>query len=116
MTSLGVQVIYKPRCHYQNFSPLANWVYFIAIIYKTPLHNGNCPITNLITEMGVAHTVGLCHWQYEFSSKNSLTTFWQRKGQLLALNEKRARKEEEKSEFAFLLTTGRHPKNSARRG
>jgi hypothetical protein len=28
----------------------------------------------------------------------------------LALNEKRARKEEEKSEFFFLLTTGRHPK------
>jgi hypothetical protein len=28
-------------------------------INKTPMHIGNCPITNLITKMGVAHTVGL---------------------------------------------------------
>ena len=42
---------------YQNFSPLANVVYLIAIINKTPLRNGNCPIMNLITKMGVAHTV-----------------------------------------------------------
>ena len=53
------QVIYKPHCHYQNFSPLANGVYLIVIINRTPLPNGNCPITDPITEMGVAHTVGL---------------------------------------------------------
>ena len=53
------QVIYKPNCHYQNFSPLANGVYLIATTNKTPLRNGNCPITDPITEMGVAHTVGL---------------------------------------------------------
>ena len=52
------QVIYKPHCHYQNFSPLANGVYLIAIINKTPLRNGNCPITGPLAEMGVAHTVG----------------------------------------------------------
>ena len=52
------QVIYKPHCHYQNFSPLTNRVYLIAIIDKTPLRNGNCPVINLITQMGVAHTVG----------------------------------------------------------
>ena len=52
------QVIYKPHCHYQNFSPLANGVYLKAIINKTLLRNGNCPITNLITKMGVANTVG----------------------------------------------------------
>ena len=52
------QVMYKPRCHYQNYSPLANGVYLIAIINKTPMCNGNCPITNLITEMRVADTMG----------------------------------------------------------
>ena len=50
--------IYKPHCHYQNVSTLANRVYLIAIINKTPLRNRNCPITNLIIKMGVAHTVG----------------------------------------------------------
>ena len=53
------QVTYKLHCHYQNVSPLANRVYLITIVNKTPLRNGNCPVTNLITEMGVAHTVGL---------------------------------------------------------
>ena len=48
----------QPHCHYQIFSPLANGVYLIAIINKTSLCNGNCPIMNLITEMGVAHTMG----------------------------------------------------------
>ena len=28
------QVFYKPHCQYQNFSPLANGVYLIAIINK----------------------------------------------------------------------------------
>ena len=36
----------------------ANGVYLIVIINKTPLRNGNCPITDPITEMGVAHTMG----------------------------------------------------------
>ena len=31
---------------------------FIATINKTPMRNENCPITNLITEMGVADTEG----------------------------------------------------------
>ena len=35
----------------------ANGVYLIVIINKTPLRNGNCPITDPITEMGVAHTM-----------------------------------------------------------
>ena len=43
------QVIYKPHCHLPKFSQLANGVYFIAIINKILLCNGNCPITNLIT-------------------------------------------------------------------
>ena len=61
------QVIYNPHCHYQNFSPLANGLYFTVITNKTPLRNGNCPITDPITEMGVAHTVGL--------GRNVLATF-----------------------------------------
>ena len=50
------QEIYKP--HYQKFSPLANGLYLISTTNKTPLRNGNCAITDPITEMGVAHTVG----------------------------------------------------------
>ena len=50
-------LIYKPHCHYQNFSPLANVLYLTATTNKTPLRNGNCPITDSITKMGVAHTV-----------------------------------------------------------
>ena len=30
-------MIYKPHCHYQNFSPLANRVYLIAIIKEALL-------------------------------------------------------------------------------
>ena len=41
-----------------EFLTIGQWGYLIAIINKTPLRNGNCPITNLITKMGVAHTVG----------------------------------------------------------
>ena len=52
------QVIYKPHCHYQIFSLLANRVYLTASINKTLLCNENCPITDPIAEMGVAHTVG----------------------------------------------------------
>jgi hypothetical protein len=67
------QVIYKPHCHYQNFSPLANGVYLIAIINKPSLRNGNYPITDPIAEMGVAHTVGqrqldLCYYEFFYSS------------------------------------------------
>jgi hypothetical protein len=43
-----------------EFFPIGQQVYRIAIINKTQLRNGNCPITNLITKMGVAHTVGPC--------------------------------------------------------
>jgi hypothetical protein len=32
---------------------------YVVITNKIPLHNENCPITDPITEMGVAHTVGL---------------------------------------------------------
>ena len=49
----------KPNYDNHDFSPLANGVYLIVIINKTPLRNGNCPITDPITEKGVAHTVGL---------------------------------------------------------
>ena len=44
---------------YQNFSPLANGLYHIVITNEFPLRNGNCPITDPITEMGVAPTMGL---------------------------------------------------------
>ena len=37
-------------------------VYLIAIINKTPLRNENCPITDPIAEMGVAHTVWPCRF------------------------------------------------------
>ena len=46
------------KSHYQNFSPLANGLYLIATTNKTPLCNGNRPITDPITEMGVVHTLG----------------------------------------------------------
>ena len=36
---------------------MANGVYLIAIINKIPLRNGNCPITNIIAEMGVAQHI-----------------------------------------------------------
>ena len=52
-------MIYKSHCPYQDFSPLANGLYLIVITNETPLRNGNCPITDPITEKGVAHTVGL---------------------------------------------------------
>ena len=52
------QVVYKPHCHYKNFSLLANGLYFIVTTNKTLLRNGNCPIMDPITELGVAHTVG----------------------------------------------------------
>jgi hypothetical protein len=41
-----------------EFFSLVNGVYFIVIIIKTLSCNGHCPNTNLITKMGVAHTVG----------------------------------------------------------
>ena len=41
-----------------EYFPIGQRVYFIEIINKTPLCNENCLITNLITKMGVAHTVG----------------------------------------------------------
>ena len=50
----------KPHWGNHDLSPLANGVYLRVIINKTPLPNGNCPITDPITEMRVAHTVG--HW------------------------------------------------------
>lgn len=42
----------------QDYSPWANGIYFIAIISKTPLYFWNRPITDLITEMGVAQILG----------------------------------------------------------
>ena len=36
----------KPLCVNQDFPPLANRVYFILIIKKTPLRNGNLTITD----------------------------------------------------------------------
>ena len=49
-------MIYKPHCDYHNFPPLANGLYLISTTNKTLLRNGNCPVTDPITEMGVAHT------------------------------------------------------------
>ena len=50
------------KSHYgnQEFSPLVNVVYFILIIIKIPLRNGNCPI-GPITEMGVEHAFEHIH-------------------------------------------------------
>ena len=45
----------KPHYINQDFSPLYNAVYFIEIIKQNPLHNGNSPITDPITKIGVAH-------------------------------------------------------------
>ena len=45
----------KPHYGIQDFTPLANGVYFTVIIKKTPSCNGNSPITDPITEMGVAY-------------------------------------------------------------
>ena len=45
----------KPYYGNQDFSPLANWVYFKVIVKKIPLHNENSPIMDPITKMGVAH-------------------------------------------------------------
>ena len=45
----------KPHYSNQDFFPLANSVYFIVIIKKNTLHNGNSQITDPITKMGVAH-------------------------------------------------------------
>ena len=53
--------ICKPHYSNQDSSPLDNAVY-ITVIKQNPLHNGNIPITDSITDpitkMGVAHTVG----------------------------------------------------------
>ena len=59
---------------------VANGVYLIAIINKTPLHNGNCPILDPTTKMGLAHTVGLgpgiCVKYFSSQSlKNKMFTF-----------------------------------------
>ena len=40
------------------YAPLANGVYFTVIIIKTPLLNGNCPITDPIIKIEVVHTMG----------------------------------------------------------
>ena len=42
-----------------DFPPLANALSLISTTNKTPLRNGNCPITDPIMKMRVAHTVGL---------------------------------------------------------
>ena len=47
----------KPYYSNQDFSPLANWVYFKVIVKKIPLHNENSPIMDPITKIRVAHTV-----------------------------------------------------------
>jgi hypothetical protein len=44
-------MIYKPHCHNQNFSPLANGLYLITTTNKTLKRNGNCPITDPITDI-----------------------------------------------------------------
>ena len=38
----------------QDFSSLINGVYFMVIIKKTPLRNRNFPITDPLSQMGVA--------------------------------------------------------------
>ena len=51
--------MYIPHYGNHDFSPLADDVYRILIINKTPLCNGNCPIMDPITKMGIAHTMKL---------------------------------------------------------
>ena len=45
---------------------LTHWprVYLVAVINKTPLRDGNYHVNNLITEMGVAHTVRLASYEF----------------------------------------------------
>ena len=43
---------------------LSNGVYFIVIIKKTSLCEGNSPIADPITEMGVAHAFDLTYTRY----------------------------------------------------
>ena len=50
-----VSMLKMPQCCYQNFYPLAD-----CTLKK--LGNGNCPITNIIAEMGVAHTMVEYHF------------------------------------------------------
>ena len=45
----------KPHYNSQEISPLGNGVYFMVTIKKTPLHNRNSPIMDLIPKMEVAH-------------------------------------------------------------
>ena len=65
-----------------GFFPLANGVYFVVIIKKTSLHNGNCPITDPITKMGVAHAFESCNCQYVSNetlfihSQKQMLSFW----------------------------------------
>ena len=65
-----------------GFFPLANGVYFVVIIKKTSLHNGNCPITDPITKMGVAHAFESCNCQYvsnemlSIHSQKQMLSFW----------------------------------------
>ena len=49
----------KPHYGNQEFFPLVNGVYFSVIIKKTALSNGNSPITDPFTEMGVLHSIYL---------------------------------------------------------
>ena len=44
--------MYKPNYGNQEFSALANGIYFIVIFKKNQLRNVNSPITYLITKMG----------------------------------------------------------------
>ena len=49
-----------PKLSFLFYEKLNTYVSLLvsAIINEIPLPNGNCPISNLINEMGVAHTVG----------------------------------------------------------
>ena len=47
--------MYKPHYGNQDVFPFPNGVWFVVNINKTPLRNGNSPITDPITETNIAH-------------------------------------------------------------
>ena len=57
----------KPHYGNYDFSPLANGVYLRVIINKTPLRNGNCPIT------GPIKVVSLLEASFDLISGSSLS-------------------------------------------
>ena len=70
----------KPHYGKKVFSQSTNGVYFIVIIKKSQLRNGGVPITDPITEMGVAHA-----FQLGLAAKLLTLLSWEQENILLEL-------------------------------